>query len=149
MNLDETTLKVLRVNLQREEGFREFVYNDELGIPSIGYGRNLHDVGISMPEALDLLNKDIARADFDASHFFPWYTNLDEARKYVFAAMVFQLGVGRVKGFANFLAFLEKGQYVNAAEEMLNSEWARQTPARVKRLAEVLKSGVLPTIAVP
>ncbi len=35
---------------------------------------------------------------------------------------------------------LENGQYDLAATEMLDSRWARQTPARAERHAEVMRS---------
>ena len=45
--------------LIKHEGLRNFVYNDSIGIPTIGVGRNLKSRGITNAEAMYLLNNAI------------------------------------------------------------------------------------------
>jgi lysozyme len=39
------------------------------------------------------------------------------------------------------LEALRTGDYADAADEMLDSAWARQTPARAQRLAQQMRTG--------
>jgi lysozyme len=55
--------------------------------------------------------------------------------------MAFQLGTDGLLGFKNTLALIRDGKYAEAAEAMLLSRWAEQTPARAKRLSEQMRSG--------
>ncbi|MFV0678197.1 hypothetical protein [Variovorax sp. tm] len=56
--------------------------------------------------------------------------------------MSFQLGVDGLLGFKHTLALIEEGNYTFAADNMLKSKWADQTPARAKRLANQMRTGV-------
>ena len=52
--------------------------------------------------------------------------------------MVYQLG-GR--GFLNFreaIAYLKNGDYEKASKEILDSEYAKETPKRAQRIAEII-----------
>ena len=46
------------------------------------------------------------------------------------------MGAAGVKKFEYTIEHIEAGDYDKAAKEMLNSEWAKQTPNRAKALAE-------------
>ena len=144
MSLAPETARALRVTLQHEEGYKQFPYLDSRGIQTIGCGRNLQDVGISLAEALDLLNNDIARAEYECLNHFPFVAHLDQARKFVLVAMCFQLGTMDVKKFPLFLACVERADWPGACEQMLLSNWAKETPERVQRLVLIMRSGVLP-----
>lgn len=56
--------------------------------------------------------------------------------------MAFQMGVDGLLGFKNTLELIRTGSYEKAAEGMLSSLWAKQTPARAKRLAVQMRTGV-------
>ena len=58
------------------------------------------------------------------------------------AGRAFQLGVSGLLGFKNTLAMIEAGKYQDAANSMLQSKWATQTPARAKRLSNQILAGV-------
>jgi len=69
--------------------------------------------------------------------------NLDshpECVREVLIEMVFQLGVGGVSKFKKFLAHLSTGTYHLAADEMLDSRWAKQTPQRAEKLSYIIRS---------
>jgi lysozyme len=55
--------------------------------------------------------------------------------------MAFQLGTDGLLGFKNTLALIRDGKYAEAAEAMLQSKWATQTPERAQRLAKQMKEG--------
>jgi lysozyme len=56
--------------------------------------------------------------------------------------MSFQLGVDGLLGFKQTLDAVKGGRYDEAAFDMLQSRWAQQTPARAKRLAEQMRTGL-------
>jgi lysozyme len=132
----------LELMLLRDEGERLEAYADSRGILTIGVGRRIDGGGgISEEESRFLLRNDIAKATAVCSSSFTWFLLLDPARQAVLISMAFQLGERGLKGFQRFLGAAEKGEWDVAAEEMLRSSWAQQTPARVARLAAQLKTG--------
>ena len=63
----------------------------------------------------------------------PWMSALDSVRFGALLNMAFQMGVDGLLGFKNTLTTIEAGRYESAAEQMLQSRWAKQTPERAKR----------------
>lgn len=130
--------------LKRDEGMVLHAYQDSLGFWTIGIGRLIdRQKGgrITEEEALYLLNNDVDRIEKEVSNALPWVKDLDEARRGVIHNMVFQLGLNGVLGFKNTLAEIQAGNYAKAAERMLQSKWARQTPNRAIRLAKQMETG--------
>lgn len=134
---------LLRSQIVRDEGLRLFPYTDTVGRLSVGYGRNLTDVGISQTEAAALLDNDLTRAVRDLQVAFPFVTELDSTRFVVLAAMAFNLGIGRLSKFVKMWAAIRRGDFETAATEMLVSAWSEQVGARATRLAESMRSGEL------
>jgi lysozyme len=126
--------------LKRDEGVRSTVYLDSRGIPSIGVGRNLRDVGLSDSEVDFLLANDIQRAENGLSGF-AWYQGLDDIRKAAVTNMAFNLGVAGLLHFPHMIAALTKQDWVTAASEMSNSEWAQQVGDRATRLEHQILTG--------
>lgn len=121
-----------------DEGIRLKPYKDTKRKLTIGIGRNLDDVGISMDEALTLVHNDIARAAKLLDEHFPWWRTLTDDRQRVLANMAFNLG-GRLLEFQNTMGEIQAGQYEAAAARMQASLWARQVGPRAVRLAERMK----------
>ena len=134
---------MLRAMIKNDEGLRLHPYTDTVGRLSIGYGRNLTDVGISQLEASDLLEADITRAIYDLQVAFPIVMNLDGVRQIVLSNLCFNIGATRLKTFVKMWAAITVGDYTVAAQEMLNSQWADQVGARATRLAAAMASGEL------
>jgi lysozyme len=132
--------------LRADEGVRPCVYSDHLGFATIGVGRLVDSrkpgAGLRDDEISYLLNNDIDDRIEALTRKLPWFQNLDDARKGVLLAMAFQMGVEGLLGFRNTLQLVMEGNYENAAHGMLNSLWAKQTPARAKRLSEQMRSGI-------
>lgn len=133
----------LRTQLQRQESFRATPYLCSENKLTIGYGRNLQDRGISQKEAELLLTNDIILAEADATALFPNYSALDNARKLVLLNMAFNLGKTRLAGFKKFRAAVDRQDFVTAAHEMLDSQWARQVKTRAVELAAIMKTGTV------
>ena len=71
-----------------------------------------------------------------------FWNQLDLERKYALLDMCFQLGFKGLCGFKKMLEAMRWGKWQTAAEECLNSDYARQTPARAKRSARLIKEGI-------
>ncbi len=68
-------------------------------------------------------------------------SHCNEARTDVLLSMAYQLGVEGVAQFKNMLSAIAKENFDEAANAMLSSLWARQTPGRARRHAEVMRRG--------
>lgn len=144
--------------LGADEGFREKPYLDCCGKYwrdctcklkgqlTIGIGRNLDGVGISMAEAKILLQNDIALARAEASKYF-WFSGLDPVRQDVVTMMIFNLGAPKFAKFQRLMSALALRNFDTAAEEMLNSHWAAEVGKRAVRLSEMMRSGSYGSVA--
>lgn len=131
----------LKADLALEEGLRLKPYRCTAGRLTIGYGRNIQDVGISEDEARYLLENDVRRVTQALYRALPWVTGLPEPWMRALAHMAFQLGLNGLLGFEKMLAALEEGNGATAYKEALDSAWFRQTPARAQRVAKLFLEG--------
>jgi lysozyme len=128
--------------LQRHEGLKLKPYPDTGDTLAIGHGRNLMRKGITAEEAEFLLRGDVTaardhlRTDTRTKDI---YRHLTAARKVVLLDMVVNLGFGGVLGFKRMWAALKEGDHAKAAEEMLDSKWAKQVPKRAGELAQLME----------
>ncbi len=130
----------ITADLMRDEGLRLKPYRDSVGKLTIGYGRNLDDVGISEIESDILLDHDIRRAIADLDRSLPWWRGLPPPWQRGLANMAFNLGLPRLRGFKKMLAALEAGDGERAATEALDSKWAGQVGERAHRIAALYRS---------
>ena len=134
--------QALMDQLIAHEAMRLKPYTDTVGKITLGCGRNLTDVGLSLAEAMVLLEHDVDAAITDLSAAFPWYLRLDAVRQRVVTDMRFNLGPRRFRGFTRMIAALAAGDYVLAAQQMRASKWFRQVRSRGVRLARMMETGV-------
>lgn len=125
------------------EGLRLKPYKCTAGKLTIGYGRNLDDVGISQAEADMLFERDFAKAEAEVRRLCKEFNidceSLIEQRFYVLTDMMFNLGYGRLSKFKKMLTALSKGDYRAAAREMLDSAWANQVGNRAIKLSAMME----------
>ena len=139
-------MEKLTAQLRSDEGIKATAYQDHLGFLTIGVGRLIDSrkpgAGLRPDEIDYLLKNDIEDRVQALTKALPMlFPKLDEARQGVLVNMAFQLGTSGLLGFKSTLALIAAGKYTEAAEQMLKSKWATQTPARAKRLAEQMKTG--------
>lgn len=123
------------------EGIRLKPYRDTVGKLTIGIGRNLDDNGISTAEARQLCVNDISDVMDDLDRSLPWWSSMNEVRQLVIAEMCFNLGLTRLKTFELALGAMRIRKYNTAAEEMLDSKWARQVGKRAEKLSKMMRTG--------
>ncbi|WP_442797892.1 glycoside hydrolase family protein [Pantoea vagans] len=139
--------------LNFEEGYVDTPYLDTLGFPTVAGGIRIGPKGASLSnytfrvprrvgdvwkqcilenkvqemQGRDLLRNALAKCN--------------DARTDVLLSMAYQLGVEGVMQFKNMLTAIAAEQFSEAADAMMNSLWARQTPGRARRHAEMMRSG--------
>lgn len=163
---DEAVLAHLRF----EEGVRPRAYKDHLGYWTIGIGRLIdpRKGGRITPEEdailmandpsrkgkawteyvlteaeMDMLKRnDVARFVASMADWPAWAAvQGNVARMVALTSMCFQLGTAGLREFVNTLALVADGKFVAAADNMLKSKWAKQTPERAGRIATMMRTG--------
>jgi lysozyme len=133
---------LVRSQIIRHEGCVLTPYRCPAGKLTIGVGRNLEDRGITEAEAFYLLNNDILNSEQQLVKLIPEiYLSQTENRKVVLLNMAFNMGVYNLLKFKKMFAALKVKNFKKAAEEMLNSKWAKQVGYRANELAEIMENG--------
>ena len=148
--------------LIEHEGMVLNVYQDTLGIDTIGIGRNLKDRGISQEELdhmdiphIDLIYRDgITEADArylaendvqivedELLRAHPCVDGLDSVRQLILIDMAFNMGVPRLCKFTLMWNAIHEEKFDIAAKEMLDSRWANQVKLRAVKLANAMHNG--------
>lgn len=125
-----------KVPLRREE------HESKLGKITVGYGHNLDE---PMSEELaDIIQLyDLHQAEKVIyniginSHVFG---SLSRRRKNVLVEMAFIMGY-KLKGFKKMVKAINEGNFKEAQNQMLDSEWARKQKHRARELAIVWEKG--------
>lgn len=136
----------MAADLRRDEGFVPHAYQDHLGFWTIGIGRLVDrrkGGGISEAEAVHLLANDIGRFMDELDRRMGWWRGLDAARRRAVLNMAFQMGVGALAGTPTF-DLIRSGDHGAAADRLGTWKWARQTPARARRVIETIRTGRAP-----
>ena len=144
------------------EGLKLQVYQDTLGIDTIGIGRNLEDRGITQEElddldiptiehvyeygiteadAVYLAENDVQIVEEELVRAHPCVDSLDAVRQLIVIDMAFNMGVPRLCKFKNMWAAIHNEDYPTAAKEMLDSRWASQVKGRATKLANAMHNG--------
>lgn len=145
----------IKKRLEFHEGFRAKPYFCSQGKRTIGIGRNLeakplteterlaikNPENITKQEAYFLLENDIKEVIMLLYNMVRCFSKLDDERKYALIDMGFQMGVSGVCKFKNMLAAMDAGDFEKASKECLNSAYAKQTPARARRIARLIQTG--------
>ena len=144
------------------EGLRLEVYQDTLGIDTIGIGRNLEDRGITEQELSDLgipsielvyengitevdavylATNDVQIVETELVRAHPCVDKLDSVRQLILMDMAFNMGVPRLCKFKNMWVAIHEDDFITAAKEMLDSRWANQVKSRATKLAHAMHHG--------
>ena len=129
-------------DLEFEEGWRAQPYQDHLGFWTIGYGFLIDPrKSVALPKVVGqhwLLFEVSRRMDELARRWPPFRDQPEDVRR-ALGNMAYQMGVAGVLKFRHMLQALEEGDREQAAGEALDSTWAKQTPARANRVADLIR----------
>ena len=124
--------------------FRECTCTTQ-GKLSIGIGRNIEDIGISLQEAQLLLRNNLEETEKDLARHWPWYTRLSPGRQRALANFHFNVGPGTFRDFTATLGLLARGDFAGAAAAFrTNRNYFRDVGPRAERIAVLLEHGDRP-----
>lgn len=129
-------------DLISHEGWRNHLYKCPADKWTIGVGYNIEERGLPDYIITLLLNDTIEESKRELGLVFDPWTGLSQARQEVLINMMFNLGRPRFSKFVKFWAAMEKQDYETAADEMLDSKWAKQVRNRAIELADKMRVGV-------
>ncbi len=132
--------RALLESTKTHEGFVARPTPCPAGYLSIGYGTNL-EAGISERQAEALMQIHYEDVVIPTLERYPWFSHIGKNRQRALAEMAYQLGVRGFKGFRKMLSAIELGNFHGAADEMLDSNWHRQTPNRAEYCARLMREG--------
>jgi len=112
--------------LKKSEGFRNRVYLDAAGFPTIGYGHRLLNPasfpnGIDEPQAAEILASDVRDAEQAVQRLVT--VPLTQGQFDALVDFCFNLGAGKLVS-STLLKILNCGRYDDAAEELLRWDHA-------------------------
>jgi len=112
-----------------------------VGIPTIGWGQNLTDLGLPDATCEELLSMVITDMHYGLKAQFHTYNKLDRVRQEALIDMAFNLGIAGIDKFRKMWAALAAGDFELAACEMEDSAWHNQVGPRAKELEEMIVTG--------
>lgn len=124
--------------LKGHEGYRAFPFLDSTGHVTVGYGRNIDDVGISINEAEFLLHNDFIRARAGLEKF-DWFNIQPDNVQDALVNMCFNMGIKKLLTFNKMITAIINQDYTKAAMEALNSKWATQVGTRATDVALMIR----------
>ena len=130
--------------LKRHEGVRSHAYKCSENMITVGVGRNLDEnggIGLSDDEIEYLLMNDIERCDAELRAAYDWYENLKKPRRDAMINLCFNLGLTRLRGFVKALEAMSREQFDVAADEFMDSRWAKQVGNRAVEVTELIRTG--------
>ena len=133
-----------RTQLENDEGRRETIYRDSLGYLTIGIGRLLdpRKGGRLRPKEVDFLfDNDYDEKEEQCARMFPGWAKLNPPRQAAIVNMCFQMGITGVLQFKKMVQAMVDEHWADARHHALDSEWAKQTPARARRVAYQIETG--------
>lgn len=116
-------LQKIKQSIKKHEGVKLKPYKCPKGKLTIGYGRNLEDRGITILEAETMLERDLLDIKLELEDSIKFFHKLDDIRQNVLIEMAYNMGVSHLLEFKNTLKYMEKGDFINASKEMLDSKW--------------------------
>ena len=143
---DTFDMAALTAELTTDEGKRNQVYFDTLGLATIGIGRELTRKGLSDSEVDYLFTNDVDACASIMDQELPWWRNLPQGAQRCMINLCF-MGWGSFSQFHHFLTHMEnlattfsQSELDNAVAELKNSKWWNQVGLRGPRVEARLRA---------
>ena len=148
MNTD--TFNEMTEEIKADEGVVNEVYLDHLGLPTVGVGHLIRkddpehglDVGTQVDEerVAELFEADLYTCVAETKLLYPQFEELPAEAQKILCNMMFNMGRPRLSRFHKMKKSVDSSDWTEAANQMLDSKWARQVPNRANRLIERMKN---------
>ena len=143
-------IKQFREELKRDEGVKNEVYLDHLGLPTCGIGHLItewdieYNAEVGTPVAEERVNelfeKDLATTIDECKLIYNDFDVLPVKVQHIVANMMFNMGRPRLSRFHKMKKAIDNRDWYEAAYEMTDSKWAKQVPNRAMRLVQEMQS---------
>ena len=143
-------IKQFREELKRDEGVKNEVYLDHLGLPTCGIGHLItewdteYNAEVGTPVAEERVNelfeKDLATTIDECRLIYNDFDVLPVKVQHIVANMMFNMGRPRLSRFHKMKKAVDNRDWFEAAYEMTDSKWAKQVPERAMRLVQEMKT---------
>ena len=140
----------LRETLKVDEGVKNEIYLDHLGLPTCGIGHLITEDdpehGLEVGTHIDdervneLFDQDVQVTLGECRLLFQNFDDLPEEVKQVCANLMFNMGRPRLSRFHKFRKALENNDWIEAGKELKDSRYYRQVTARADRLIARLEA---------
>jgi lysozyme len=137
----------IKEDLVKHEGCKTEVYLCSEGIPTAGIGHMLLGVDglevgddVPMEAVLEWFDNDYKEAVTDCCALFLNFASLPDQVKRVLVNMAFNLGRHRLSKFKNMIKAVNEGNWVKAADEMVDSRWYNQVGNRSVELENWMRN---------
>tara|TARA_B100000575_G_scaffold267929_1_gene246446 strand:+ start:560 stop:1015 length:456 start_codon:yes stop_codon:yes gene_type:complete len=148
MNTD--TFNEMTEEIKADEGVVNEVYLDHLGLPTVGVGHLIRkddpehglDVGTQVDEerVAELFEADLYTCVAETKLLYPQFEDLPAEAQKILCNMMFNMGRPRLSRFHKMKKAVDSSDWTEAANQMLDSRWAKQVPNRANRLIERMKN---------
>ena len=143
-------IKQFREELKQDEGVKNEVYLDHLGLPTCGIGHLItewdaeYNAEVGTPVAEERVNelfeKDLATTIDECKLIYNDFDVLPVKVQHIVANMMFNMGRPRLSRFHKMKKAIDNRDWYEAAYEMTDSKWAKQVPNRAMRLVQEMKT---------
>ena len=140
----------LRETLKVDEGVKNEIYLDHLGLPTCGIGHLITEDdpehGLEVGTHIDdervneLFDQDVQVTLGECRLLFQNFDDLPEEVKQICANLMFNMGRPRLSRFHKFRKALENNDWIEAGKELKDSRYYRQVTARADRLIARLEA---------
>ena len=141
----------IRNMLQYDEGYKLMVYRCTGGYLTGGIGHNfdadpaIHIMHrkvkfgdrVSPDEAVALFEYDLGKVMMGLKKRVSFFNSSPENIKAVLINMAFQMGIDGLAKFKRMLKAMDEGDYEAAADHILDSKYAKDTPSRARRMSRL------------
>ena len=138
----------LQEQLKIDEGVKYEVYEDHLGYATFGIGHLITTADeeyqwpigtkVSEERVNEVFLKDVQTFIKETQKVFPDLINKPDNIQVVLVNMCFNLGAPRLSKFIKFITAINDEQWIEAAVEMMDSNWANQVGPRAERLRQIV-----------
>ena len=148
MNTD--TFNEMTEEIKADEGVVNEVYLDHLGLPTVGVGHLIREddpehglaVGTQVGEerVAELFESDLYTCVAETKLLYPQFEELPAEAQKILCNMMFNMGRPRLSRFHKMKKAVDSSDWKEAANQMLDSKWAKQVPNRANRLIERMRN---------
>ena len=126
-------------SIKAHEGYEPMVYQCTEDHDTIGIGFKVADLKLSEKVCDLILEEKLNELIPQIERKLSWFRYAQDEVKLVIVNMSYQMGLSGVLKFKRTLIALEMKKWDTAADEMLDSLWARQTSRRANELADLIR----------